>query len=345
VILFISSFKAILVALCAIGVVEAIAWSMGESTMVDRSNLLNAGFNESDAIHRQIIYEKLKKFGTADPDILQVGDSSGFHAVEPALLAPYLGGLSYVNLSCCANMGFDSYYDVARYMFRNSTRIKYLLLYMNIMNMPQRGMMTKSALVNPSMVGSAVTEVGAYLNPPSLSFRRRIEDYVYSLGHRLTNAKQALPPLYAVFRDHDGWVPALEPQQTEDEQTAFCSKYFRSDEAGFRTWDFLGRRVSFFETVLDKFDRLARRNGARLIVIVDPFPCRISSDWLSRRQDDAARFMKAHPDVVLYPKEILEEAPPNTFAIPIHVLPEFHNVTTERVGQVLRRALQGAAAH
>jgi hypothetical protein len=337
---FFYSFKAILFALCCIAAVEVVTDSIGHTTFLERSNLLDAGFNEADSQHRLVIYGKLEAFGAAHPDIVQVGDSSGFHAVDPALLKADLGGLSYINMSCCANMGFDGYHDLAKYMFERNRGIKFLVVYVNVMNFPQRAMLTKSALVNPEMVSKALTDVWPHFNLPSMAYRRDATQYVYTMGYHLGHDRSALHPLYAKFRDHEGWAPAAEPHLTNDEQAAFCHQFFRKNEADFWTTDFLGRSVSYFEQVMDRFYRLTRKNGARLIVVVDLFPCKVDSTWLSNRKADVDRFLAGHSDAVVYPHDVLEHASPDIFAIPIHVLPEHHDVTSKRVGRLFREILQ-----
>ena len=72
-----------------------------------------------------------------DPDVIQIGDSSGFHAIVPRIVDQYLGGLKYENLSCCANTGFDGYYTIAEFMLRNTPSIKAVVLYMSLNNPPR----------------------------------------------------------------------------------------------------------------------------------------------------------------------------------------------------------------
>jgi len=174
----------------------------------------------------------------------------------------------------------------------------------------------------------------------TLAFRRQVADSVYSLSSGSDYPKSKLPAIYAGFRDHDGWAPAAEPHQTEEEQAAFCRKYIPQNEGLYRTTSFLGRPKSFFEVAMEKFHSLAYRNGARLVIVIDPFPCRPSDEWLSRRQIEAARFLKTHSDVVLYPKDLYEKASPDIYSIPIHILPEFHGITTRRVGRVLQAVVK-----
>jgi hypothetical protein len=300
--------------------------------------MLDAGYGEPDSQHRLIIYGKVEAFGEAHPDIVQVGDSAGFHAIDPTLLKDYLGGLSYLNMSCCANMGFGGYYDLAKYFFERNAGIKYLVVYINMMTLPRRGLVEKSATVNPEMVGKALTDVWPHLNLPSMAYRRDVEQYIYSMDGLVGQPRSTLYPPYAKFRDNEGWAPAAEPHLTNDEQAKFCQQFI-TDEAHYQTTDYLGRTVPYFEQVMDRFYRLARGNGARLVVVVDPFPCDVDRAWLVRRQGDVKRFLDGHPDAVVYPRDLFERASPDIFAIPIHVLPEYHDYTSIRVGRLFRELL------
>jgi hypothetical protein len=336
---FIFNFRSLLVALCCISALEVLVQEIFGSTLLERSNLLHIGFNENEPSHRVLIYEKLRLFGAAGPDIIQVGDSSGLHAVDPRLLKAHLHGLTYVNLDCCANIGFQGYYDIARYVLDRNRTVKLLVLYMDILNLPQQGMMKQTEFVSPWMVGRAVTDVGAYLNPPSLLFRPSVARFVDSFADYFAHPASVLHPILDTLQDTGGWLPAGDPHMTENEQTAFCKRHFLGDEALYITRDFLGRRTSFFENVMERFDNLAKKNGARLMIIIEAFPCAIDRDWLSNRQVEATRFLRAHPDVVMYPEGIYEQASSENFAVPIHVLPKYHDVATERVGRVLDRVL------
>ena len=84
----------------------------------ERSNFLSLSYLRPE-VHRLIVDEKLRAFARSSPDIIQIGDSTGFYGVNSDIVTNHLGGLRYLNLSCCANMGFDGYYAVAHFMLRH----------------------------------------------------------------------------------------------------------------------------------------------------------------------------------------------------------------------------------
>ena len=54
---------------------------------------------------RLVVYEKLNQLLQQKPDIISVGDSSGFFSIHPKIVNRYLNGLKYVSLSTGANQG------------------------------------------------------------------------------------------------------------------------------------------------------------------------------------------------------------------------------------------------
>ena len=67
--------------------------------LVERSNYLNWMYGKTDPFHKFIIYAKMREILSSDADIVQVGDSSGFHGIRPDLVTNELDGLRYFNLS------------------------------------------------------------------------------------------------------------------------------------------------------------------------------------------------------------------------------------------------------
>src|SRR5204863_2272705 len=92
---YISSFKAVFLALAAIVAIEASYAAVYAPTPVERSGYVNWNFNSPELFQKVVIYEKLASALQARPDVIQVGDSSGFHGIVPGIVDQYLGGLRY----------------------------------------------------------------------------------------------------------------------------------------------------------------------------------------------------------------------------------------------------------
>jgi hypothetical protein len=75
---------------------------------------------------------------SSDLDIVQIGDSSGFHGIRPALVTGEIGNLRYLNLSTVANTGFDGYYNYAEFAFHTQSNLQGVVLYLSTRFLPSR---------------------------------------------------------------------------------------------------------------------------------------------------------------------------------------------------------------
>src|ERR1700674_3492244 len=129
---FTFSFRTIALALGLVALVEGTCALVLRPGFVDRAN-----FGALERFQRAVIFGKLRDFDRSSPDIIQVGDSSGFLGVRPEIVMSYLHGLTYLNLSCCANTGYRGYYGIADFMLRRNPGIKAVLLYVSLNNLPR----------------------------------------------------------------------------------------------------------------------------------------------------------------------------------------------------------------
>ena len=73
-----------------------------------------------DVIQKHVIYDKFELALQSVPsDAVQVGDSSGFFGVIPSEVSAGANGTSYLNLSCCADSGWEGHYYQAEMALRN----------------------------------------------------------------------------------------------------------------------------------------------------------------------------------------------------------------------------------
>ena len=191
---YISSFKAFLAALVIIGLVEAGYSAVDASSPVERSNYLNWNFNSDELFHKALIYEKekLRNALRDHPDVIQIGDSSGFHAIVPRIVDQYLDGLKYENLSCCANTRFDGYYTIADFVLRNTPSIKAVVLYIAWNNTPGDPTTIETAAVGgEDRIRNAFGPLAPFTSPFTLSARLNVVRPVYNLGHTMESARAA----------------------------------------------------------------------------------------------------------------------------------------------------------
>jgi hypothetical protein len=86
---YISSFKAVFVALAIVGAVETSYAALVPSSPAEASNYLNWNFNSTDTFHKLLINEKLANAVRGRPDVIQIGDSSGLHGIVPSWISTW----------------------------------------------------------------------------------------------------------------------------------------------------------------------------------------------------------------------------------------------------------------
>lgn len=343
---FISSFKAWALALVVIGAVEAAYYAYAAPRHMDRTNLLQYGFAQSELPQRLFTWHKMRDLARHDWEIVQVGDSSGFHGIDPRLVEKYLpAGYDYVNMSCCANQGFRGYYNVLKYMLENVPTLKYAVLYFTPYTMPrvETWLDDDGAALwgDPNIkvfggaIGDEVNPPWVWLRLPTLAARRDVTHEVFFLGGLLRSRDEALSDnenylaFLHSFQETKGWMPAndhpvyISPEECRME----VPKYFD-------IWSL--RETSILEEVLDAYAELAGRHGVKLAVVFQPSGCTLGSGDGSRAAREAlARFAAAHPDVAV-PFPLIESWDPEAFLVPAHVRNEWVPKTTERLGRALK---------
>ena len=81
-------------------------------------------FFKNDVGQKYLISYKNKIFKDSIAEIVQIGDSSGLYGVQPNIIQNYLNGMDYINLSCCADTGWDGYVYTANYYLKNNENAK-----------------------------------------------------------------------------------------------------------------------------------------------------------------------------------------------------------------------------
>src|SRR6266704_3426361 len=124
--------KVILPICCALALIAAIEGAVAivfKPTFWDRSAWLLHDPYREETLDRVLISEKLQALAESAPDIISVGDSSGFFSIQPTIVNRYTRGLKYINLSTGGNHTMDGFKAIAEYMLERSKSIKYVVLY------------------------------------------------------------------------------------------------------------------------------------------------------------------------------------------------------------------------
>lgn len=332
---FIFNFRAVLLALGVIAATEGVCALALRPGVVERTK-----FNLLDRFHSAVIFGKLNEFADSAPDVIQVGDSSGFHGVEPDIVMRYLGGLKYVNLSCCAALGYRGYYGIADFMLRRNPSIKAIVLYVSLNNLPRVDLIEGQHQLGEFIQNSLTTPFSS-LSPATVALRQRIVDATEKKGQARADAVFT-DDMRASTREHNGWWAEHDRRLGGDKRVAFWRA--TCGETGVKTIDPASYDApdgqSYMVTELERFAALAAHHGARLIVSFQPFSCRgLDANFLAARRADVRTLLNRHRNVSVVPEQILDVWPTEKFVSADHLRVGYDAENSIRVGKSLARVL------
>jgi hypothetical protein len=287
---------------------------------------------------------RLSHLQDSEPDIISVGDSSGFFSLQSTVINRYLDGQKFLSLNTGANQAFLGYQSIAEYMLQRSGKTKYVILYIFPQYLPQE------EIIDPASLGPITYEdlVGArsYLTPPSAFLSPYAKAGVFleqrfHAGLPLSNHMPALQ-LIDTVNDALGWMPEFDVRSI---RYAPHSRFYSDERSGW--FQHLGQRLgladpSSINAHLDVFDRTVRRYGAHLAIAFAPMP-RHLKQALDPNYAVAVqafeRFQREHPDVkFLFP--FLTEWGAEKFGAINHISREYTFLASERLGKALARLLR-----
>jgi hypothetical protein len=334
------SFRAIAAGAAVVGLVEGVCALTLRPGFVERANV-----GLLDPFHNAAIFGKLAAFEDSAPDIVQVGDSSGFHGVRPEIVMSYLGGLKYLNLSCCANTGYRGYYGIADFMLRRNSGIKAVVLYVNLINLPRADLIHGEHEMG-DYIQNSLTSPFAYLAPASIAFRQRIADRIR--GERVSRTAAAfIADMQQSTQRHYGWWAEhdrrLAGAKRADYWRRSCGETgvaVSDDDDSFYAVDAVHGRRSYLHTELQRFAALAAGHGARFIVAFHPFSCRgLEGSLLAARRSDIRAVMQQYGNMVALPEQMLELWPTERFVSTQHLRVGYDEENSRRLGRMLAQAL------
>jgi hypothetical protein len=327
-------------ALAIIAAVETFLYVTFHPTLWQKTTWLLHDPYLGEPFDRNQVYLRLSRFEDSDPDIISVGDSSGFLGLQTTVIERYLGGMSFFDLNVGNNHGYVGYAALAEYMLRRSPKIKYVVLYVY----PQ--MLPSAWLANRADTGPITYNdfVGprSWLTPPS-AFLSPYAKFALFEGRRFhqgepLNRRVPSMGLTSTIDDARGWVPEYDVRSDRiGERAAFLpddrSVWYRHLGLG---------DPSTLNVTLDGFDRMVRSHGARLVVAFAPVAARVTQENdpnLGTADRALERFQREHPDVkFLFP--LITTWGPEKFGLIYHVSREYTFLSSERLGKALARLLR-----
>ena len=332
-----------LVALVAIFAIEVAIAAVFKPGPIERSNFLNLNPLKSETVQRAFVYERMKAFSRNDDIvIMQSGDSSGAYGIRSPVVNEYLPeGVKYINMSCCANMGYRGFYAVMDYFSARNKEMKYFVLYKSPdgiifdylwydLGINLGGI--ESLRVFGHDIARNFTGLRSYLSIPSLGLRRQVHKAVYFWYHEqerpLINNKNYFKFL-ETFEQNGGWY-------MPDDEKINMGRYVNEPECKIPdTFVFepteLGK-VSLLEHVFSQFAELARARGIQLIIAFQPIACTYGTGMGTADIRAAIeRFQKKYPEVII-PFDVIEHWDHKKFTVPAHVNWEASYETSRRLG-------------
>ena len=283
------------------------------------------------------MYVRLSHLEDSDPEIISVGDSSGFFSLQSRIVNRYTQGHKFLSLNTGANQAYIGYRAIAEYMLRRSTRLKYVVLYLFPQLLPQETVIEKADL-GPITEDSLVS-LKSYLTPPSAFLSPYAKFWTFE-GRRF----RASDPL-------TGHMPSLQLDSTVDQTVGWLPEFdVRYDRVDGRNAFYSDARTRWFDQLgltdpsainanLDDFYKMVRSYGAQLVVAFAPVQDRGLAPGdpnIPIAERALVRFQSEHPDVkFLFP--LITRWGGEKFGMFNHISREYTFLSSERLGKALRR--------
>jgi hypothetical protein len=340
----ISHFKAWIAAALMLCAVEALVYMVARPDEFDRTNFLQFAFAQPEAAQRAFMFHKVQEFADSAPTIVQSGDSSGFYGIDPRKVMEHLPeGVTYLNMSCCGNLGYRGYYNVFRFMLERNETIRYIVLHVTPYTMPRPETWDADGAAlwaDPSIKVFGGAFYQEFLSPwrifqlPSLAYRRDVTDFAYYIDGLFNQPDRPLiqsePYLHflSVFRESRGWMPendarvAVPPTECEVRDMDFFD---------LRTFS----RRTYLQEILESYASLAEQHGVTLVVVFQPVACKFGTGRGSAKAREVVeRFKRDHPEVEI-PFPLIETWPSELFSAPAHIKREHTDLLGERLGKTM----------
>ncbi|HZL59467.1 MAG TPA: hypothetical protein VFC38_07180 [Stellaceae bacterium] len=283
------------------------------------------------------MYERLSHLEDSEPDIISVGDSSGFFSLQSTIVNRYTNGLKFLSLNTGANQAFIGYQAIAEYMLRRSSHIKYIVLYLYpqlvpsdiVLSVADLGPITYEDLVS---LKSSATPPSAFLSPYAKALL--FAGQHFHAGDPPNNHMPSLQ-LASTVDDALGWLPEFD---VRIDRVNYRVPFYPDTRSDWSNLLGLGDPSSAVAN-LNLFYDMVRRHGARLVVAFAPMPSRalVPGDPNVHAIDRAlARFQSEHPDVkLLFP--FVTRWGSEKFGMFNHISREYTFLSSERLGRALGR--------
>jgi len=305
-----------------------------------------------DVLQKHVIYDKNEIVLRDTPTTaIQIGDSSGFYGVIPNEVTA-TAGISYLNMSCCGDTGWEGYYYEAVLAMRRSPTPRLLVLHVTPFWGPLdhrfRGRKGLAALMGDYLVQEMWWH---RVRPPSAGYRLRLtnlayfgvwlDDFVYD-SHAEQPHYPSIKEWRAKFEQNRGWVPL--PWAIDDTYLTAKSVQPCTIEAAYSEdiWLRLARDDGLYR-YLARFAELAKRFDTRFVLVTNPLPCTVQYDSVvDDIERQLSKFRYDYPSA-LVPFRFLREADRAAFSDRWHLNPTGAREHSRQIGNALKQLGQEQA--
>jgi hypothetical protein len=345
---FIFSFRPLLTAVAIAIAIETSIALVARPNLVERSNYLNWTYAQPDPFHKFTAYAKMREVLSANVDVVQVGDSSGFHGIRPDIVTAELSGMRYFNLSTVANTGFDGYYDFVRFALLHNPKLQAIVLYMSLNFLPKPGMIGGDVQLGAAKIHEAYVGPWSLFALPSMALRPVVTDGVYTLfgvisprRNGLSDSGEARDMIQSVQREHGWWAEHDSRQIGDRNQQFFRRLCGPNDTANLSVEGLSDAEGHFLPAVLfDKFAALAKSYDKKLVIVLHPHPCSHLNVDVRRRLETSITALKSkYPNVSVYPEHLFEHWPREVFTQAEHLYVGYERYASRRLARFLAAAM------
>lgn len=326
-------------ALCLIFGVELAIQIIRKPGFWEKSTWLLHDPYRGEQFDRLITFEKLKALEVVKPEIISVGDSSGFFSIRPNIVNHYLRGLKYFSLSTGANQAFEGYKGIAEFAIKNNPQIKHVVLNKHPPLLPSVRLFANADLapiLYDNLVGfrSFVTPPSASLSPyaKSLFFYRS----KYNPDAMLSTHKVYLELHHSILQSL-GWVPEHDVRFDRIAQT---TPFYPDTEKNAENMWGIFERSQIIDT-LDDFAKMCRKYHVRLYIMFNPmsWSAIVNDEHLRIAEKNLAEFQQQNMDVIFLTHQLVNPWEPAKFGMYNHISRDCVHESSVRMGKALERAI------
>jgi hypothetical protein len=286
---------------------------------------------------RSELYLRLSHLEDSEPDIISVGDSSGFFSLQSTIVNRYTHGLKFISFNTGANQAYIGYQGIAEYMLQRSHHIKYVVLYVYPQLLPQ-GIVFAAADLGPITYDDLVS-VKSYVTPPSAFLSPYGKYWLFEGRHFHVDEPVSyhLPSLQlqSTVDDSLGWLPEFDVRYDRIDGR---STFYPDTRWGW--YNHLGlTESSSINASLDEFANAVSSYNAQLVIAFAPISERAlfpGDPNVATAEQALARFQQEHPAVkFLFP--LITRWSIDKFGMYNHISREYTFLSSERLGKALGR--------